>query len=85
MTIKVSSFSLRERDLRELEILGFAVLNLSEVTRAKQLQIIPFYSEWSSNSRLWSDIQTKSDFSLLDVVDFEEEKKRLFFEVTFQI
>ena len=73
---------MRERDLRELEVLDYKILNLHTITRGKQLQIIPFYSEWSSNSRLWSHITTTPEFSLLDIVDFKEDKKKLFFEVT---
>ena len=71
---------LRERELREFEVLDFKILNLHDITRAKQLQIIPFYSEWSSNSKLWSQMTTNPDFSLLDIVDFKEDKKNLFFK-----
>lgn len=70
-----------ESYLRKLDIMGYRFLNLNDVTRAKSLQIIPFHSSWSSNSKLWSQLCTKSDFSLLDILaGFESDKKQIFFE-----
>ena len=76
---------LSESYLRKLDIMGYRFLNLNDVTRAKSLQIIPFHSSWSSNSKLWSQLCTKSDFSLLDILaGFEADKKHIFFEVARQ-